>query len=88
MKKALFLLVLAISFAISFAGYVGGYTKSNGTYVKGYYRSDANSTVKDNYSYYGNTNPYTGKVGTNKYKSSYTSDYYDGSTKKSKNWWD
>ncbi len=38
------------------AGYVNGHTKKNGSYVSGYYRSESNNTVKDNYSYYGNTN--------------------------------
>ena len=68
-------LALLISFS-SIAGYVNGYYKSNGTYVQPYYRSDSNSTVTDNYSYYGNTNPYTGSVGTNKYYDSPSSDYY------------
>lgn len=49
------------------AGYVNGYYKSNGTYVNGYHRSDRNDTVDDNYSTYGNTNPYTGKRGTRKF---------------------
>ena len=74
-KVLLLSLALLISFS-SVAGYVSGYTKSNGTYVQPYYRSDRNSTVTDNYSYYGNTNPYTGKVGTNKYYDSPSSDYY------------
>lgn len=44
--------------------YVNGYTKSNGTYVKGHYRTAPNNTINDNYSTKGNTNPYTGKQGT------------------------
>ena len=43
--------------------YVGGYYRSNGTYVKPHYRSRQNSTQSDNYSTYGNYNPYTGKKG-------------------------
>ena len=46
--------------------YVNGYTRSNGTYVPGHYRSSPNSTQRDNYSAYGNANPYTGKRGTNR----------------------
>jgi hypothetical protein len=46
---------------------VSGYTKKNGTYVNSYYRSDSNSKKSDNYSSYGNTNPYTGKKGYLKY---------------------
>ncbi len=59
-----------------FAGYVSGYTRSDGTYVQGYERSDPNSTVTDNYSYKGNTNPYTGQTGDNYYRNSPTSQYY------------
>ena len=44
--------------------YVNGYTRSNGTYVPGHYRSSPNSNQRDNYSTYGNTNPYTGQRGT------------------------
>ena len=44
--------------------YVNGYTRSNVTYVPGHYRSSPNSTQRDNYSTYGNTNPYTGQRGT------------------------
>ena len=44
---------------------VSGYYRSNGTYVSPHYRSNPNYTTHDNYSYRGNINPYTGKVGTN-----------------------
>jgi len=43
---------------------VRGYYKNNGTYVQPHYRSSPNNTTRDNYSTYGNTNPYTGKQGT------------------------
>ena len=46
--------------------YVNGYTRSDGTYVQGHYRSSPNSTQRDNYSTYGNVNPYTGRTGTQK----------------------
>ncbi len=78
-KTLLLSLALFISFS-SIAEYVSGYTRSNGTYVQPYYRSDRNSTVTDNYSYYGNTNPYTGSAGTNKYYDSPSSDYYKPSS--------
>jgi hypothetical protein len=58
--------------------YVHGYTRSNGTYVRPYYRSSPNGTVTDNYSYRGNINPYTGAVGTNGYIHDRTSPYYQG----------
>lgn len=51
--------------------YVNGYTKSNGTYVQGYYRTAPNSTINDNFSTAPNVNPYTGKQG------SITPSYYD-----------
>ena len=73
MKKilsiSLLLGLLVASTGLTFAATrVSGYTKKNGTYVNSYYRSDSNGTRKDNYSSYGNVNPYTGKVGTKKTK--------------------
>lgn len=56
--------------------HVRGYYKSDGTYVAPHYRSNPNSTVRDNYSYKGNVNPYTGKTGTNYYRHSRSSQYY------------
>ncbi len=44
--------------------YVRGYYRSNGTYVQPHYRSSPDSSVTNNYSYCGNTNPYTGTTGT------------------------
>lgn len=44
--------------------HVSGYFRKDGTYVHSYYRSAPNSTITDNWSYCGNVNPYTGKVGT------------------------
>lgn len=52
--------------------YVNGYTKSNGTYVQGHYRSSQNSTNHDNYSTSDNYNPYTGSAGTR------AKDYFTG----------
>lgn len=43
--------------------YVQGYTRSDGSYVKGHYRTNRNSTNRDNYSTKPNVNPYTGKKG-------------------------
>ena len=45
---------------------VEGYYRSNGTYVQPHYRSSPNDTQRDNYSTYGNRNPYTGEQGTKK----------------------
>lgn len=71
-----FILIIAFT-TFAFAEWVSGYYRSNGTYVKPYYRSDRNSTVTDNYSFKGNYNPYTGRKGTNYYRSSPSSPYYD-----------
>ena len=57
---------------------VKGYYRKNGTYVAPHYRSSPNKTVRDNYSYKGNINPHTGKVGTNYYRDNPTSEYYQG----------
>jgi hypothetical protein len=46
--------------------------------VRSYRRSGANGTVTDNYSFKGNVNPYTGRVGTNYYRHDATSPYYVG----------
>jgi len=65
MKKLLF--ILSFIFIGSFAysqTYVKGYYKSNGTYVQGHYKTLPNHTNWDNYSTYGNKNPYTYKSGT------------------------
>jgi len=60
------ILFLTILFSLTVEGqvHVKGYTKSNGTYVAPHTRSSPNSSPYDNYSYPGNTNPYTGKTAT------------------------
>ena len=46
--------------------YVKGYYRSNGTYVDPHYRTSPNNSTYDNWSSYGNTNPYTGQKGYNR----------------------
>lgn len=58
------LAVFAFASVASAATYVKGYYKSNGTYVAPHYRSSSDGNFWNNYSSYGNTNPYTGSVGT------------------------
>lgn len=55
-------LVLAVGMPASASAdvWVNGYYKSNGTYVNGHYRSDPDGIKTNNWSYPGNTNPYTG----------------------------
>ena len=43
---------------------VQGYTTTGGTYVQPHQQTNPNGTQRDNYSAYGNVNPYTGAVGT------------------------
>ena len=44
--------------------YVDPYTKKDGTYVPGHYRTAPNGTKKDNYGTNGNYNPHNGKWGS------------------------
>jgi hypothetical protein len=44
--------------------YVNGYYRGNGTYVSGYYQTNADNSFWNNYSSLGNVNPHTGRVGT------------------------
>jgi len=85
MKKLVAAIVAGVfliaSVGITFADtWVNSYTRRDGTYVSGHYRSDPNSTVTDNWSFKGNTNPYTGKVGTNRYTNSPSSPYFGRSS--------
>lgn len=59
--------------------WVNGYYRSNGTYVKGHYRSSPDGNPYNNWSYPGNTNPYTG-VTAGGSTSSYLKNYSSGST--------
>ena len=81
MKKVLVgllvLLVLSVCATAWADVWVNGYFRSDGTYVPGYFRSSPNNTVTDNYSFYGNVNPSTGAIGTNRYYSAPSSPYYN-----------
>lgn len=88
MKKILFVLVFSILFftvvpSQTFAVRVKGYTKSNGTYVEPYYRSNPNGLKYDNYSYKGGSlyNKSYGKYDTYKWNApsyNWQPDYYLG----------
>ena len=56
--------LLSISSSVYADDYVRGYTRKDGTYVQPHYRSDRDGNPYNNYSYPGNTNPYTGKQAT------------------------
>jgi hypothetical protein len=71
MKSLLLLVICLFSFILKSSAqvnpssvYVSGYTRSDGTYVQGYYKTPPNSTINDNYTTKPNVNPYTGVAGT------------------------
>ena len=67
MKKAILLAVALVIGWLSVANaqvYVRPYTRKDGTYVEGNYRSRPDGNPYNNYSFPGNTNPYTGKEAT------------------------
>lgn len=77
MRSMLLILVLLTSQNL-FARevHVKGYTKTDGTYVDSYTRTAPDNTINNNWSTQGNTNPYTGIVGTvpqNSYQPTYGS---------------
>lgn len=79
MKSLIVAALITFGASSSFADqYVNSYYRKDGTYVQGYTRSNSNNTVTDNYSFKGNTNPYTGETGTNYYRNNPTSPYYNG----------
>ncbi len=80
MKTALLVITLLASTAACADNYVNGYVRSDGTYVNGYYRSNPNGNQFDNYSSQGNTNPYTGKRGTERSEYSSPPQYNTGSS--------
>ena len=63
------LTISAFSFTASSYGnvWVNGHYKSSGSYVQPHYRSSPDSSIYNNWSYRGNTNPYTGKRGYRSY---------------------
>lgn len=69
MKRNLFAAVIAaLPFAATADTLVGGYVRSDGTYVAPHVRSSPNSVKYDNYSAQGNTNPYTGDRGSQRHE--------------------
>ncbi len=65
MKTIITAIIAAIGLSTVTADvYVKSYTKKNGTYVQGHYRSSPDSNFYNNWSTKGNVNPYTGSYGT------------------------
>lgn len=64
-KIFIFLFLFFSTISIVFAQVrVKGYYRKNGTYVQPHYRSKPDGNPYNNYSFPGNSNPYTGKVAT------------------------
>lgn len=83
MKNLLLAAILGFTFLFPITSvyadvWVNGYTRSNGTYVQGYYRSSPDGNPYNNWSFPGNTNPYTG-VTAGGSVSSYLNNYYGSS---------
>jgi len=51
---------------VSADDWVNGYTRKNGTYVQGYWRSAPDGNPYNNFGFPGNINPYTGRIATGK----------------------
>ncbi|MDN4073338.1 hypothetical protein [Fictibacillus terranigra] len=47
--------------------HVSGYFRKDGTYVQPHFRSDPDGNFSNNFSTYGNMNPYTGELGTKRF---------------------
>lgn len=62
-----FLLFPTMAFAWGNDVQVDGYSRNDGTYVQPHMRTAPDNTTNNNYSTYGNTNPYTGQQGTQSY---------------------
>lgn len=76
MRTILIFLIITLSGIVAYSQVkVRGYYRSNGTYVQPHYRSSPDGNPTNNYSYPGNTNPYTGKIAKGK-QSTYLANYY------------
>jgi len=84
-KHLIILFTFLFALTINAQVHVRGYTRSNGTYVAPHMRSSPNSTPTDNYSYPGNTNPYTGKTATGN-PDAYLKNYNSNNTSSSDVW--
>jgi hypothetical protein len=62
--------------------YVNGYTRNDGTYVQPHHRTSPDNSTYNNYSSDGNSNPYTGNIGSRSpsYNDNSSSGYDMGTT--------
>ncbi|MEO8513451.1 MAG: SH3 domain-containing protein [Ignavibacteria bacterium] len=65
---------------------VKGYYKKDGTYVQPHYRSNPDGNPYNNWSYPGNTNPYTGKTATGN-ENTYLKNYYEKNNSNTSNYY-
>jgi len=77
LKRLLVLSFIALVWTLDLGAqvHVKGYYRKDGTYVQPHYRSSPDGNPYNNWSYPGNTNPYTGKVATGS-PSTYLNNYY------------
>lgn len=64
MKKAATICIALIAMSAGAQTFVRPHIDKDGSYTEGHYRSNPNSTERDNYGTRGNYNPYTGDPGT------------------------
>lgn len=83
MKTLLIFLTLFITLQAHAQVKVKGYYRKDGTYVHPHYRSKPDGNPYNNWSYPGNTNPYTGKIATGN-PDTYLKNYYNRSSSSSR----
>lgn len=59
---ALIVLISFVTVSLVEAGWVRGYYRSDGTYVRPHYRTNPDGNPYNNYSFPGNYNPNTGRI--------------------------
>ena len=81
-SKIIFAIALLFALNGNAQTFVPGYMKKDGTWVEGYYKTNPNKTIRDNFSTEGNYNPYTGKEGKKKNTEIYVDPYAEPTQKK------
>ena len=82
MRQILIIILIFLSLQAFTQVRVRGYYKKDGTYVQPHYRSNPDGNPYNNWSYPGNTNPYTGKVAPGN-PETYLKNYYNPSSNSS-----
>jgi len=76
LAAVLLVLISFLTVSLAEAGWVGGYTRRDGTYVQPHYRSNPDGNPYNNYNFPGNYNPNTGTT-TPGNPNTYLDRYYD-----------